>query len=181
MRWGATGFATSRAMQRSLAHEGISWEAFLDQHAAIARAFHLRSVNYGPGFFTKNALASWLSAHKASFARWKATHPVATAVLEAQPLDTRIDANLSLKVRGDPRGTRTLQVHAHMYPGASGRLIFRDVKGRTVQDVRIVADAAGNMDSRVSMPTQGLSVVRATVIAQYPAGMRRLGTRVRGT
>ena len=103
----------------------MSWEAFLELHPSAAKELQLVKVTYGSTFYTKQALARWLAGHGESFAGWASTHAAAAASLAAQPADTPVSDRLMLTASPKLRQSRTLEVHAHAFPGASGHIVVR--------------------------------------------------------
>ena len=129
-------------------------------------------VTYGSTFYTKQALARWLAGHGESFAGWASTHLAAAASLAAQPADTPVSDRLMVTASPKLRQSRTLEVHAHAFPGASGHIVVRS-GSTSMAAVRVVIDDTGRVDSLVKLSNwSGQKQLTVTLTATYPEGPR---------
>ena len=170
--WDGRQFSSAGSLRTLLAHEsGTSWEAFLDLHPAAAQGLKLVQVEYGQAFYTKQALARWLAGHNQRYSAWAKNHPKAAAVLAAQPADTRVSDRLSLTARSK-QASRMLEIHAHAFPGAKGRLAVRSGK-TSLYTTPVVVDDTGRIDTRVTLSAwHGQRHLTVRLTAAYPEGAR---------
>jgi hypothetical protein len=178
--WNGRTFRSAPALRNFFAHRsGSSWEAFLELHPTAARQMQLVGVKYGSTFYTKQALARWLSGHGQSFKAWVAMHGAAAAVLAAQPRNTSASERFTLSADRTLSDPHTLRVLAHTFPGATARIVVRAGSAR-LGSVPTVADYSGRVDSIVKLRRlSGHRHLTISLTAGYPEGPRTARAVVR--
>ena len=80
--WDHIEFTRAAGLRQYLGTKQIGWNQFLVAHPSIAHAFGLTPVHWdGRQFYTRSALAGWLTRSGSSLTSWANDHPTALARL----------------------------------------------------------------------------------------------------
>ena len=80
--WNNIGFTNAHGLRVYLTQHNRNVDSFLAAHPTIVTKLKLTSVNLdGTTFYTRKALAGWLTSHHTTLAKWSANHPTAAAKL----------------------------------------------------------------------------------------------------